>query len=108
MPVTNNLSNVDFRQIRALYGGQDSAFEEFCCQIARHQKGQPNGSRFFRYRGSGGDGGVECVWRLPSGEEWGWQAKYLFSLIKSQLDKSVKTALSIHSAAHPLLHLSSN
>jgi hypothetical protein len=36
------------------------------------------------------------VWRLPSGEEWGWQAKYFFSLNKSQLDKSIKTALSIH------------
>lgn len=86
----------DFRHIRTIDGKQDAAFEEFCCQIARRHKNVPRGSSFFRYRGTGGDGGVECVWRLINGEEWGWQAKFFFSLSKAQLDKSVKTALSIH------------
>jgi hypothetical protein len=87
---------VDFRQIRSLEGRQDVAFEEFCCQVARRAGDVPPGSKFTRYYGAGGDGGVECVWTLPNGEEWGWQAKYLFKLNKPQLDKSVETALSIH------------
>lgn len=90
--------DVDFRQIRTLEGRQDVAFEEFCCQIARRTKDVPHGSRFMRYRGAGGDGGVECIWALPNGEEWGWQAKYFFQLDKRQLDNSVETALTIHPA----------
>jgi len=88
--------NIDFRNIRTLEGRQDVAFEEFCCQIARRSKGVPPCSTFFRLRGAGGDGGVECLWRLPNGEEWGWQAKYIFTLKKDQLDESVRTALKIH------------
>lgn len=91
-----DLDQVDFHRIRKLDGSQTSAFEEFCCQIARHYSDVPKGCRFFRYRGTGGDGGVECVWQLANGDEWGWQAKYLFSLNKSQLEFSVKTALAIH------------
>jgi hypothetical protein len=90
--------NVDFTQIRSLEGRQDVAFEEFCCQMARRVKEIPFGSKYLRFRGAGGDGGVECLWVLPNGEKWGWQAKYFFNLTrgKRQLDKSVKTALEIH------------
>lgn len=86
----------DFFQIRSLEGQQHVAFEEFCCQIARRSNDVPDGSEFQRYRGAGGDGGVECVWILPNGQEWGWQAKYISELKKSQLDNSVETALEIH------------
>ncbi len=91
--------NVDFKNIKALYGNQQEAFEEFCCQLAYRYKNVPQNSKFSRYRGVGGDGGVECVWKLPNGEEWGWQAKYIFSLkdAKPLLNKSIKTALEIHS-----------
>lgn len=90
--------NIDFKNIRALNRNQQEAFEEFCCQLAYRYKDVPQNSKFYRYRGAGGDGGVECIWKLPNGEEWGWQAKYVFSLrdAKSQLDESVKTALEIH------------
>ena len=88
--------DIDLKAIRAIDGRQDLGFEEFCCQLARREEGVPPGSRFVRYRGAGGDGGVECVWMLPGGEEWGWQAKYIFRLSKRQLDKSVTTALSMH------------
>ena len=56
------------------------------------------GSEFIRYRGAGGDGGVECVWRLPNGEEWGLQAKYIFEIEKALTDagKSLATALEVH------------
>ncbi|RLF27144.1 MAG: hypothetical protein DRN05_06060 [Thermoplasmata archaeon] len=91
-------SYIDFRTIRIFNGSPHEAFEEFCCQLAYRYKNIPQNSKFYRYRGAGGDGGVECVWRLPNGEEWGWQAKYVFSLkdAKPQLDKSFKTALEIH------------
>jgi len=46
--------------------------------------------------GAGGDGGVECYWKLPSGKKWGWQAKLIDSLKKPQIAKSVRAALSLH------------
>ncbi len=89
---------LDFKRIRILGGSQEEAFEEFCCQLAYRYKDIPQNSKFYRYRGAGGDGGVECVWRFSNGEEWGWQAKYIFNLenVKPQLAKSIKTALEIH------------
>ncbi len=86
---------VDFRRIRPLPSPQEG-FEEFCCQLARRVPTVPKDSMFLRFRGAGGDGGVECVWRLPSGEERGWQAKYLFKLDAKQLNESVATALDVH------------
>jgi len=89
---------VDFLRIAPRLGSQEQAFEEFCCQIARRCTGVPADSEFIRYRGAGGDGGVECIWRLPNGDEWGWQAKYMFNLsrAKAALDDSITTAIDIH------------
>jgi hypothetical protein len=89
---------IDFKQIAPRNGSQTDAFEEFCCQIARHSADVPAGSEFVRFRGAGGDGGVECIWRLPNGDEWGWQAKFMFNLSKTKaaLDKSITTALELH------------
>ncbi|MCP6396123.1 hypothetical protein NL441_25425, partial [Klebsiella pneumoniae] len=42
---------------------------------------------------------VECYWTLPGGAEHGWQAKYWTNhaaVDKSQLDASVKAALTNH------------
>ncbi|MEM9356060.1 MAG: hypothetical protein AAGB04_07600 [Pseudomonadota bacterium] len=58
----------------------------------------PTGSTYRRLRGGGGDGGVECYWQMPNGDEWGYQAKYFFKLNKKQLDDSVATALEVHPA----------
>jgi hypothetical protein len=89
---------LDFRNIAARNGSQDDAFEEFCCQIARRDSAVPAGSEFVRFRGAGGDGGVECLWRQPDGSERGLQAKYMFDLsrAKAALDESVATAIKIH------------
>src|SRR5207244_3720287 len=81
------ISDFEFKNIRTLNGTQDFAFEEFCCQIAQHTAHPPLGSVFTRLRGDGGDGGVECFWTLPSGEVWGWQAKFIFKLDKTQLTR---------------------
>ncbi len=90
------IPDVDFHRIRSLGGSQSHGFEEFCCQIAARKSDVPPGSHFHRIRGDGGDGGVECYWQLPGGAEWGWQAKFIWELDKSQLDASVTTALSVH------------
>ena len=86
---------LDWKAIHPLNGSQASAFEELCAQLARaetadaakfHRKGAP-------------DAGVECFCVLPDGGEWGWQAKYFYTLGPSQwsqLDDSVMSALHKH------------
>lgn len=86
---------INFKKIKPLDGDLRVGFEEFVCQLARNASNVPTGSIFQRFRGAGGDGGVECIWTLPNGEEWGWQSKYLFDLDKQQLNRSVETALKV-------------
>lgn len=87
---------VDFSQIESRGGGKDTAFEELCSQLAR--KTLPSAAKFERFRGAGGDGGVECLMTLDDDSQIGWQAKYVFdveALIK-QVSKSLETALTVH------------
>lgn len=68
-----------------------------CCQLAALEK-RPANAVFVR-KGRGGDAGVECFTRFPDGKERGWQAKYVGrwdTLLKSQLDESIRTALNKH------------
>lgn len=86
---------IDWKEIRALNGSQQSGFEELCSQISRLEI--PSKANFVR--NGTPDGGVECYAVLPDKSEWGWQAKYFDTLGDSQwiqLDKSVKTALDKH------------
>lgn len=73
------------------------SFEDMCCRLAELQSA-PTGSRFLRLAAP--DGGVECLWRLPDGSEWGWQAKYFRTAFNprqwAQIDKSVQRALASH------------
>ncbi len=97
---------INFQQIRPYNGGLTDAFEELCCQIFHRLSDNtipnyqiPKGSQFQRFRGAGGDGGVEALWILPNGQKWGLQAKYFGKLEAAQfqqLDKSLKTALENH------------
>lgn len=83
---------IDWKGIRPLNGGQQKSFKELCCQLAREVT--PLGAEFIR--NGTPDGGVECVIILPSGDEWGWQSKYVFVADApqwAQMDESVKTAL---------------
>ena len=88
--------DVDFGQIQPLNGSQQEGFEEFCCQLASRGSDAPKEGVFKRYRGAGSDGGVDCVWQFPDGDERGWQADYFLKLNKGQLDASVETALDLH------------
>ncbi|MGO9571332.1 MAG: NACHT domain-containing protein [Desulfomonilaceae bacterium] len=91
-----------FDKIRPLGNSRGKGFEELCCQIAemeRHREAALAGARFYRKAGEGGDAGIEGYYQLPNGDEWGWQAKYLFKLGKKQweqIDKSVLAALENH------------
>lgn len=87
---------VDLARIAAHGGSQQAAFEEFCCQLARRSQ-VPAGSRFQR-NGVGADLGLECLWKLPGGRTWGWQAKFVFrpTALKAQVEKSLRAALSHH------------
>ena len=84
---------VDWDRLRP---GADArkSFEDLCCFLAEREPA-PDGSKFKRLAPP--DGGVECLRRLPGGQEWGWQAKYFRVAPNSgqwrQIDKSVRSAL---------------
>lgn len=94
-----NIPDIDFTRMRPLGpGGQRAGFEQFICEQAARETPGP-GAKFVSLHGDGGDGGVECYWTLPSGEEHGHQAKYWThhsEVNKIQLDKSVKAAIKQH------------
>ncbi|MFC1746893.1 hypothetical protein ACFLZR_00990, partial [Candidatus Neomarinimicrobiota bacterium] len=75
-------------------GSQARAFEKLCSQLAGAER--PEQESVFIPVGNP-DAGVECYWILPSGDEWGWQAKYFTSSPNDnqwrQIDASIKTAL---------------
>lgn len=89
--------SIEWNALRSWDGSQQTAFEELCCQLARHEI-VPIGSRFIR-KGTP-DAGVECYWKLSNGDEWGWQAKFFTTTPEStqwnQIDDSVKTVLRKH------------
>lgn len=88
---------LNWQNLRPWNGSQHSAFEELCCQLAGYEP-VPPGSVFIRKAPP--DAGVECYWKLPNGDEWGWQAKFFISPPSAgqwcQLDESVKTAIEKH------------
>ena len=90
------MAEIAFERIAPRCGGTREAFEELCCQLARH--GLPAQAAFVRLRGAGGDGGVECFATMPDGTITGWQAKYVFNVddLLVQLSDSLATALKVH------------
>jgi len=87
--------DIDFANMRAEGGDRRDGFEEFSAQLF-HQLGVPANARYERFRGAGGDGGVEAVWHLPSGKIIGLQSKFFLPLKDAhlkQLEKSLDTAI---------------
>ncbi|MFP8833437.1 hypothetical protein ACLIJR_04110 [Hydrogenophaga sp. XSHU_21] len=94
---------VRFEDIHATAKGQDDAFEELTCQLARRNP-PDKAVEFRRIHGAGGDGGVEAYWVLDNGSEVGYQAKYYLrsgEVHWGAIDESVSTALKLH----PLLRI---
>ncbi|WP_413936840.1 hypothetical protein [Nitrospira sp. BLG_1] len=90
------MPEINFKNIAARGGSVENAFEELCCQLA--SRSRPADTRFERYRGAGGDGGVECKVIGTNGCVTGWQTKYVFDIdgLLKQTQLSFETALSIH------------
>ncbi|MBR8841083.1 MAG: hypothetical protein DSM106950_45835 [Stigonema ocellatum SAG 48.90 = DSM 106950] len=99
---------INFQHIRPYNGGLTDAFEELCCQIFHRLSDNsiqnfylPQRSQFQRFRGAGGDGGVEALWILPNGNKWGLQSKYfekdkLEASEFNQMKNSLETAVNNH------------
>ncbi|MET7395967.1 hypothetical protein ABZS66_20985 [Dactylosporangium sp. NPDC005572] len=89
--------DVDFATIRPWGRGQDTGFEELCCQVARAQALQ-QGRSFVRLGTP--DGGVEGYSIDASGAEHGLQAKFFLGSPSidqwSKITSSVKTAIKKH------------
>lgn len=88
---------VEWSKLRPWDGSQNISFEMLVCQLAEYEP-VPAESTFVR-KGAP-DAGVECYWKLPDGQEFGWQAKFFMSSPTSQqwtqVDSSVKNALDKH------------
>lgn len=89
--------SIDLQNIRPWNDSQNEAFEELCCQLAEYEP-VIQGSTFVRKAPP--DAGVECFWKLPNGDEWGWQAKFFHHPPTknqwSQIESSIKKALEKH------------
>lgn len=85
-----------WQDIKSFNNSQNNAFEELVCQLAREESIE---DRKEFYRVAAPDGGVEAYCVLENGDEYGWQAKYFFSMGASQwnqIEESFKTALKTH------------
>jgi hypothetical protein len=90
------MNGFNWLNIRSYNGSQNNAFEELVCQLAREED-VTNKAQFIRVGAP--DGGVEAYCQMNDGSEYGWQAKYFFSVGDTQwrqLDQSFKTAINKH------------
>lgn len=91
---------IDFYKIRSTSKGQRDSFEELVCQLF-YREFCNEYSSYERYRGDGGDGGVEAIFRQNNDYEIAIQAKYWeykkFDSKKiTQLTNSLSTAIQNH------------
>jgi len=97
------MSTIDFFRIRALERGQPDAFEEISSQIFRRAPEAPIDGSFRRFRGAGGDRGIEACWRDVNGQTvWGVQAKFFQDFKNTQMRQMKE---SFHRAIHCHPHL---
>lgn len=90
----------NFYDIKSGIKGKRDSFEELSCQLFRRELNSAE-RNFQRYRGDGGDGGVEAVYINEDLSEIGLQSKYWennsFGTSElSQLSDSLTTALTNH------------
>lgn len=90
------MHNFNWKNIRSHNNSQNNAFDELVCQLAREEEIK-NKKSFLRIGTP--DGGVEAYCILSNNDEYGWQAKYFFSMGNSQwrqIEKSFKKAFETH------------
>ena len=94
------MPSIEFYKIRSLANGKAGGFEELCCQLF-FREFNDKAYEFHRFRGEGGDGGVEALFILEDGSKIAIQSKY-WDLNKfnspqiTQLNKSISAAISNH------------
>ncbi len=64
---------INFYNIRSIAKGQADGFEELCCQLFFREFNDTN--KYDRFRGDGGDGGVEAVFTFDDSSKIAIQAK---------------------------------
>jgi hypothetical protein len=93
---------IEWSKLKPYKHDKRRSFEELCYQIA-NAKYSHLGS-FTSIDDSGGGDGVEFYLTFPSGEEWGWQAKFYFpdprlnSNRRTKIIQSLQTSLANHSS----------
>ena len=83
-------TNLEFKTIRQWRGSQHQAFEELCYQLR-----DPTSEGAKLVKTGNPDGGLEWYVTRRNGEQWGWQAKFIFDieiLLKS-MEKSLRTVV---------------
>lgn len=91
------MTQINWLNIKDYNNSKNNAFEELVCQLAREEDIPDKKEPFIRLGTP--DGGVECYWKLNNGKEYGWQAKYFFTLGSSQwnqIEESLKTTIDTH------------
>ncbi len=93
----SSVVHINWNNIRLINNSLNEGFEEFVAQLAR--KETINKQKEFIRKGKP-DAGLECLWILEDGTEWGWQAKYFISSLGpaqwTQIEESTKTAIEKH------------
>ena len=81
----------------------EDVFEDICCHLFDlfgQRSYQAGRARFMRYRGAGGDGGVEAIWRIDGEDYSAVQAKWFTASMGTtqwnQIRTSISTALRVH------------
>ncbi len=95
---------IEWTELKPYQNDKRRSFEELCYQIAKglyEEKG-----RFTSVDDSGGGDGVEFYLTLPSGAQWGWQAKFYHPqkrLSESGRKRSITNSLKKSCEIHPRL-----
>lgn len=80
---------IDWGRLKPYRSDKRKSFEELCYQLAKAEYGATG--TFTSIDDSGGGDGVEFYLTLPTGEEWGWQAKFYYP--GQRLDNSRKRGI---------------
>ena len=95
---------IDWSKLRTYEGNKHRSFEELCYQIAKGIHEEQGSLTCIDDRG-GGDG-VEFYLTFPSGDQWGWQAKFYYPNLRlnaSNRKRSIEESLKKACQEHPQL-----
>lgn len=95
---------IDWSKLHSFENSRYRSYEELCYQLAKVS--YENQGEFTPIDDSGGGDGIEFYMTLPSGEQWGWQAKFYYPdgrLQVSNRKQAIKNSLITACKHHPEL-----